>query len=140
MRVCEMAVAQKTGTPNGTLVSGNMDQNLRNPTCLTLSHTQMSSLGLCQAMDRRGADGRVGRDGVCAVCVSVWRFSRSLFFSLGTPKEATRFFFGSPPLGAFWAHRFGVMLKGHQKEAIHLRGSLGLTSPTHTDCSVCAAL
>ena len=36
-----MAVAQKTDTQNGTLVSGNMDQNLRNPSCLILSHTQM---------------------------------------------------------------------------------------------------
>ena len=27
---------------NGTLVSGNMDQNLRNPSCLILSHTQMA--------------------------------------------------------------------------------------------------
>ena len=26
---------------NGTLVSGNMDQNLRNPSCLILSHIQM---------------------------------------------------------------------------------------------------
>ena len=26
---------------NGTLVSGNMDQNLRNPSCLILSHTQV---------------------------------------------------------------------------------------------------
>ena len=34
-----LAVAQKTGTQNGTLVSGNMDQNLRNPSCLILSHT-----------------------------------------------------------------------------------------------------
>ena len=36
-----MAVAQKTGTQNGTLVSGNMDQNLRNPSCLILSHTHI---------------------------------------------------------------------------------------------------
>ena len=26
---------------NGTLVSGNMDQHLRNPSCLILSHTPM---------------------------------------------------------------------------------------------------
>ena len=36
-----MAVAQKTGTQNGTLVSGNMDQNLRNPSCLILSHAHI---------------------------------------------------------------------------------------------------
>ena len=36
-----MAVAHKTGTQNRTLVSGNMDQNLRNPSCLILSHTHM---------------------------------------------------------------------------------------------------
>ena len=37
----QMAVAQKTGTKMETrLVSGNMDQNLRNPCCLILSHTQ----------------------------------------------------------------------------------------------------
>ena len=31
-----MAVAQRTGTQNGTLVSGNMDQHLRNPSCVIL--------------------------------------------------------------------------------------------------------
>ena len=36
-----LAVAQKTGIPKWVaLVSGNMDQNLRNPSCLILSHTQ----------------------------------------------------------------------------------------------------
>ena len=30
---------------NGTLVSGNMDQHLRNPCCLILSHTQMGKRG-----------------------------------------------------------------------------------------------
>ena len=35
-----MAVAQKTATQNGTLLSGNMDQHLRSPSCLILSHTQ----------------------------------------------------------------------------------------------------
>ena len=39
----KMAVAQKTGTENGTLVSGSMDQNPRNPSCLILSHTQIGS-------------------------------------------------------------------------------------------------
>ena len=35
-------VAQKKKKyQNGTLVSGNMDQNLRNPSCLILSHTQI---------------------------------------------------------------------------------------------------
>ena len=42
-----MAVAQKTGTQNGTLVSGSMDQNLRNPSCLILSHTHMFSMFSC---------------------------------------------------------------------------------------------
>ena len=37
----KMAAAQQTGTQNGSLVSGNMDQNLRNPPCLILSHSQM---------------------------------------------------------------------------------------------------
>ena len=37
-----VAVAQKTGTQNGTLVSGNVDQNLRSPTCLILSHAHVS--------------------------------------------------------------------------------------------------
>ena len=37
----QMAVAQKTDTPTGTLISG-MDQNLRNPSCLILSHTHMN--------------------------------------------------------------------------------------------------
>ena len=32
----------KTEFQNGTLVSGNMDQNLRNPSCLILSHTHMA--------------------------------------------------------------------------------------------------
>ena len=41
-----MAVAEKTGAKNGTLVSGNMDQNLRNPSWLTLSHTHMFQVGL----------------------------------------------------------------------------------------------
>ena len=36
------AVAPKTGTQNGTLGSGNMDQNLRNPSCLILSHTHVA--------------------------------------------------------------------------------------------------
>ena len=36
-----MAVAQKKRYQNGTLVSGNMDQNLRNPSCLILSHTRI---------------------------------------------------------------------------------------------------
>ena len=29
---------------NGTLLGGNMDQNLRNPSCLILSHTQITNL------------------------------------------------------------------------------------------------
>ena len=37
-----MAVAQQTGTQNGTLVSGNMDQTLRNPPSVILSHTHMN--------------------------------------------------------------------------------------------------
>ncbi|CAJ1385361.1 unnamed protein product [Effrenium voratum] len=36
----QTAVAQKKRYQNGTLVSGNMDQNLRHPSCLILSHTQ----------------------------------------------------------------------------------------------------
>ena len=36
-----VAVAQKTGTKNGTLVRENMDQHLRNPSCLILSHTHV---------------------------------------------------------------------------------------------------
>ena len=39
--VGNMAVAQKKRYQNGTLVSGNMDQHLRNPSCLILSHTHM---------------------------------------------------------------------------------------------------
>ena len=35
-----------TGTPNGTLVSG-MDQNLRNPSCLFLSHPHVVMLTEC---------------------------------------------------------------------------------------------
>ena len=38
--VSGMAVAPKTNT-NGSLASGNIDQNLRNPCCLILSHTRM---------------------------------------------------------------------------------------------------
>ena len=42
------AVAHKTGTQNGTLVSANMDQTLRNPSCLILSHTHgRSRPGVC---------------------------------------------------------------------------------------------
>ena len=37
-----MAVAQKVEFQNGTLVSGNMDRNPRNPSHLILSHTQMT--------------------------------------------------------------------------------------------------
>ena len=33
---------KKRGTLNGALVSGNMDQNLRNPPCLILSHTHIT--------------------------------------------------------------------------------------------------
>ena len=41
-KMVEMAVAQKPEFQNGTLVSGNMDQNPRNPSDrLILSHTQM---------------------------------------------------------------------------------------------------
>ena len=40
-RPLKMAVAQKNGTQNETLVSGNIYQNLRNPSCLILSHSQM---------------------------------------------------------------------------------------------------
>ena len=45
----EMTVAQKTGIPKWVaLVSGKMDQNLRNPSWLILSHTQMGlSCGRC---------------------------------------------------------------------------------------------
>ena len=35
---CHVAVAQTTGTQNGTLASPNMDQHLRTPSCLILSH------------------------------------------------------------------------------------------------------
>ena len=37
-----MAVAQKKRYHNGTLVSGNMDQHLRNPSCIILSHTHVT--------------------------------------------------------------------------------------------------
>ena len=36
-----MAVAQKKRYQHGTLVSENMDQNLRNPPCLMLSHSHI---------------------------------------------------------------------------------------------------
>ena len=68
-----MAVAQKTGTINETLLSGNMDQNLRNPCCLILSHTHIlvqTTLafvsqtvrqfpGALQALDLREVSGEV---------------------------------------------------------------------------------
>ena len=38
-----MAVAQKIRYQNGTLVSGHIDQHLRNPSCLILSHTHMAT-------------------------------------------------------------------------------------------------
>ena len=38
---CNMA-GSKNQYQNGTLVSGNMDQNLRNPSCLILSHTHLN--------------------------------------------------------------------------------------------------
>ena len=38
---CHLAVAQETGTQNGTLLSGNMDQHLHNPSCLILSHSHL---------------------------------------------------------------------------------------------------
>ena len=39
-----LAVAPKTGIPKWlALVSGNMDQNLRSPSCLILGHTQIST-------------------------------------------------------------------------------------------------
>ena len=40
----QMAGAQKTGTKTEPLVSGNMDQNLRNPSYLILSHTQIAKI------------------------------------------------------------------------------------------------
>ena len=39
--LCSCGCGSKIGTPNGTLVSGNLNQNLRNPSCLILSHTQI---------------------------------------------------------------------------------------------------
>ena len=42
-----MAMGQKP-VPKSTLVSGNMDQNLRNPSCLILTHTHI----LKQMVDR----------------------------------------------------------------------------------------
>ena len=52
-----MAVAQKSGIPKWVaLVSGNMDQNLRNPFCLILSHTQMA---MCH--NRETTEMRVNR-------------------------------------------------------------------------------
>ena len=38
-----MAVAQTTGTQNGSLASGNMDQHLHNPSCLILSHSHIGT-------------------------------------------------------------------------------------------------
>ena len=47
-----LAVAQKTGTQNGRLVSGNMDQHLRNPPCLILSHSHLRSLAKWRRLQR----------------------------------------------------------------------------------------
>ena len=41
----QMGMAQKTGAKNGTLVIGNMDQKLRNPGSLILSHCQIPKRG-----------------------------------------------------------------------------------------------
>ena len=65
--VCRnVAVAQKTGTQNGTLASGNMDQNLRNPSCLILSHTHVpwcSAPCECQQDEfRESFEGDVGKE------------------------------------------------------------------------------
>ena len=38
----ELAVAQEAGIPKWNPASGNLDQNLRNPPCLILSHIQFS--------------------------------------------------------------------------------------------------
>ena len=60
-----MAVAQKKKRyQNGSLVSGNMGQSLRDPSCLFLSHTQMegdhwtSLFWLAVPMPGAGEDGR----------------------------------------------------------------------------------
>ena len=47
---------------NGTLVSGNMDQNLRNPSCLILSHTHVYSDCLADRLNPRSKKG-AGRTG-----------------------------------------------------------------------------
>ena len=47
---------------NGTLVSGNMDQNLRNPSSFILSHTHMSFKGISawrKGPSRRAASSRM---------------------------------------------------------------------------------
>ena len=41
----------KIGTPNGTLVRGNMDQNLRSPGGLTLTHTLVLPRGTLHITD-----------------------------------------------------------------------------------------
>ena len=38
-------MAQKHEFQNGTLVKGTKDEDLRNPSCLIVSHTQMSKIG-----------------------------------------------------------------------------------------------
>ena len=50
----------KIATQNGTLVSGNMDQNLRSPASLILTHTHTWKLSLVAVSLRIGLDVRDG--------------------------------------------------------------------------------
>ena len=75
-----MAVGQKKGTPNGTLVSGNMDQNQRFSGGLILTHTHIV----------RAFSVNTARD-VSDTCMIEWSplpFKRA---GLATKLNATRF-------------------------------------------------
>ena len=87
-----MAVAKKPVPKNGTLASGNMEQHLRNPSCLILSHSHIKTAGLC-------SKSSAGTDRPSCDRHQTWR--------RGTPDPADM----SSVLTQALAHRLGVAIE-----------------------------
>ena len=59
---------------NGTLASGNMDQNLRNPSCLILSHAQVVFIELPREVAAAPPSAHQSVAGAVAVAAAYCRF------------------------------------------------------------------
>ena len=91
----------KTLSQTGTLVSGNMDQNLRNPSCLILSHTHVERILKDTAIDGAWPNCMCAKGGCRFVASFQEEDSLSIALRIETPQNGPPHTFQNNEKGPF---------------------------------------